>query len=85
MVYDQNYLEVARFAESLVVFVIRELQRRERFQQLTDLSLSNRSGSRQFKLGLTESGEVFRITFHEAKTILWDAPGFDTDDNVNFT
>jgi aspartyl-tRNA synthetase len=85
MAFDHDYQEVMELIESMLVFVFKELQGREQYKQLIALVQEMYPGVRPFRVGLNEHGKVPRITFLEAKRILREEFGLESDDSKNFT
>ncbi|KAH5142397.1 aspartate--tRNA (Asp) ligase [Parastagonospora nodorum] len=85
MVFQNDYHEVMELIESMLVFVFRGLQQRKQYRHLIEAFMSLYPSARDFKIGLDESGKVPRITFLEAKRILREELGFETEDDKNFT
>jgi aspartyl-tRNA synthetase len=85
MAFDHDYQEVIDLIESMLVFVFKELQGREQYKQLIALVQEMYPGVRPFRVGLNEHGKVPRITFLEAKRILREEFGLESDDSKNFT
>ncbi|KAI1325944.1 aspartate-tRNA ligase [Xylariaceae sp. FL0255] len=85
MTFEEEYHEVTKMVEDMLVFVLRGLQERKQFRNLTEIVKKLYPSAREFRIGLNEKGEVPRITFMEAKRVLREELGFDAPDNKNFT
>jgi len=85
MTYENDWHEVVDMLGDMLVFVFKGLQERKRNAALLETVRKYYPSSRAFQIGLDENGKVPRITFPEAKRILREELGFDTDDNENFT
>lgn len=85
MVFQDDYHEVVELIESMLVFVFRGLQERKQYRYLVEIVQRLYPSARPFRIGLDENGKVPRITFLEAKRILREELGFETDDKKNFT
>ena len=85
MAFQDDYQEVVELIESMLVFVFRGLQQRKQHRDLIELVRRHYPSARPFCVGLDENGKVPRIAFLEAKRILREELGFDTNDDKNFT
>ncbi|USP79399.1 hypothetical protein yc1106_06673 [Curvularia clavata] len=85
MVFQNDYHEVMELIESMLVFVFRALQERTSYKHLIETFMNLYPSARDFKISLDKTGKVPRITFLEAKRILREELGFETQDNKNFT
>lgn len=85
MAFQNDYHEVVDLIESMLVFVFRNLQERKQYKQLIELVKKCYPSARPFQMGLGEHGNVPRITFSEAKRILREELGLESDDEKNFT
>ena len=85
MAFEDDYQEVVDLIESMLVFVFRELQGRKQYRQLIALVQEMYPGVRPFRVGSDGHGKLPRITFLEAKRILREEIGIDSDDSKNFT
>ncbi|KAK2612472.1 hypothetical protein QQS21_001576 [Conoideocrella luteorostrata] len=85
MTFQDDYHEVVELIESMLVFVFRNLQERKQYKKLLEAVLKLYPSARPFQIGLDEHGRVPRITFLEAKRILREELGLDSDDGKNFT
>lgn len=85
MVFQHDYHEVMELIESMLVFVLGELQQRKQYRHLIEAFKSLYPSTRDLKISLDKTGLVPRITFMEAKRILREELGFETEDNKNFT
>ncbi|KAE8161313.1 aspartate-tRNA ligase [Aspergillus tamarii] len=85
MAFEDDYQEVVDLIESMLVFVFKELQGRKQYRQLIALVQEMYPGVRPFRVGSDEHGKFPRITFLEAKRILREEIGVDSDDSKNFT
>lgn len=85
MAFHNDYHEVVELVESMLVFVLNELQQRNHYKQLVEAVQKLYPRARPFRVGLDEHGKVPRITFLEAKRILREDLGLESDDSKNFT
>lgn len=85
MAFHDDYHEVVDLIESMLVFVLNELQRRSQYRQLIEAVQKLYPRARPFCVGLDEHAKVPRITFLEAKRILREELGLASDDCKNFT
>lgn len=85
MAFQDDYHEVAELIESMLVFVFRGLQERKQYKSLVEIVQHLYPCARPFRVGLDEHGKVPRITFLEAKRILREELGLESDDGKNFT
>ncbi|KAL2016554.1 hypothetical protein VTK56DRAFT_3411 [Thermocarpiscus australiensis] len=85
MAFQDDYHEVVELIESMLVFVFRGLQERKQYRQLIEVVQRHYPSVRPFRIGLDEHGKVPRVTFLEAKRILREELGLNTDDDKNFT
>lgn len=85
MVFQDDYHEVVELIESMLVFVFKGLQQREQYRHLIEVFRSLNPSARDFKISLDKTGKVPRITFMEAKRILREELGFETENIKNFT
>ncbi|KJZ75427.1 hypothetical protein HIM_05123 [Hirsutella minnesotensis 3608] len=85
MAFHDDYLEVVDLIESMVVFVLNELQRREQYKHLIKAVQKIYPRARPFLVGLDEHGKVIRTTFLEAKRILREELGIASEDSKKFT
>ena len=76
MPIKSHYHEVLTFGENLITFIIRELQTRSEYTQLTDiLKAEGYPEAGNFKIP-AEGEKAVRITFAEAKKMLKES-GYD--------
>ncbi|KAK6071360.1 aspartate-tRNA ligase [Seiridium cupressi] len=85
MAFDDDYYEVVNMIESMLVFVFRGLQERKQYRHLVEVIQRLYPSARPFRIGLDGQGKVPRVSFFEAKRILREELGFDTDSKKNFT
>lgn len=85
MAFEHDWQEILYSAESLIVFIIRSLQQKDRYRMLINLAKRLYSSAGDVKLGLDEDGHFPRLKFVEAKGLLRNLLGFDTDDRDDFT
>ncbi|PWY86281.1 aspartate-tRNA ligase [Aspergillus heteromorphus CBS 117.55] len=85
MVFRDDYHEVVELIESMLVFVFRGLQERKQYRHLTEIVQTFYPSARPFQIGLDEHGKIPRVTFLEAKRILREELGIETEDTKNFT
>ncbi|KAJ6781994.1 hypothetical protein PWT90_01281 [Aphanocladium album] len=85
MAFDDDYHEVVNLIESMLVFVLTELQRRSQYKKLIEEVQKLYPRAQPFCLSLDTHGKVPRITFLEAKRILREELGLASDDGKNFT
>ncbi|KAH9218966.1 hypothetical protein DL95DRAFT_384797 [Leptodontidium sp. 2 PMI_412] len=85
MAFEHDWQEILYSAESLIVFIIRSLQQKDGYRTLINLAKRLYSSAGDVKLGLDEDGHFPRLKFVEAKGLLHNLLGFDTDDRDDFT
>ncbi|TQV92501.1 hypothetical protein V2A60_007183 [Cordyceps javanica] len=85
MAFRHDYHEVVELIESMLLFVLNELQRRKQYKALIEAVQQIFPHTRPFRVGLDGQGKVIRITFLEAKRILREEIGLASDDCKNFT
>ncbi|KHN94388.1 aspartate-tRNA ligase [Metarhizium album ARSEF 1941] len=85
MTFEDDYHEVVDLVESMLLFVFGALQERRPYGQLVQVVKDVYPGARPFRIGLDEHGKVPRVTFLEAKRILREELGLESDDGKNFT
>lgn len=85
MAFENDWQEVLHNAESLFIFVLQNLQQRDKYKKLISLAKRLYSSAGDIKLGLDEHGHFPRLKFTEAKSLLRDLLGFDTKDQDDFT
>lgn len=85
MAFQDDYHEVIDMAESLLVFIIRQLQERREYQRLTNVAKLLYPSAGTFRLGLDAQGKVPRITFMEAKKLLKEELGTNVDEQADFS
>lgn len=85
MSFQEDYHEVVDTVESMLIFVLTNLQKREKFRQLLGTIRRDHSPTRELSIGLDERGKIPRVTFAEAKRILQQELGIKTNPNKNFT
>ncbi|TWU71402.1 hypothetical protein ED733_002925 [Metarhizium rileyi] len=85
MAFQDDYHEVMELMEAMLVFVFQGLQQRQKYKKLVEVVQELYPSSRPFRVGLDEHGKVPRIPFLEAKRILREELGLDSDDDKNFT
>ncbi|PVH98977.1 aspartate-tRNA ligase [Periconia macrospinosa] len=85
MTFQEDYREVVDTIESMLIFVLTNLQKREKFRQLLDAVRRDHPSAREFSIGLDERGKIPRVTFAEAKRILQQDLGIEANPNKNFT
>ncbi|ATY64533.1 aspartate-tRNA ligase [Cordyceps militaris] len=80
-----NWTELLDFADNLLVFLIRSLQDSQK--HATHLRAAKRlyPSALDFKLGLNEDGKLLRLTFREAKAILRDKIGLQSNELDDLT
>ncbi|KAI1257832.1 hypothetical protein MGN70_000876 [Eutypa lata] len=82
---EQDWTELLDKAEDLLIFVIRALQERERFRNLTTLAKRVCSSAGTFRLGLDGNGKMARLTFSESKRLLKGHAGQNTNEEDDLT
>lgn len=82
MVIREHYHEVLSFGESLMIFILRELQTRKEYQRLTRIVDEVFPGAGNFKL--PPGDKAIRITFAEAVQLLREA-GIEAEDHADLT
>jgi len=82
---QNDWIEILEVADSLLVFLIRSLQEREKYNALTQLARELYPLAGTFKLGLNRNGKLLRIKFSEAKAILKDFLGWQSDAQEDLT
>ncbi|KAK0621751.1 aspartate-tRNA ligase [Bombardia bombarda] len=85
MAFRDDYREVMGLIEEMLVFVFRGLQERRQYRQLIEVARGLYPSAGRFRVGLDEQGRVPRVSFLEAKRILREELGVETDDGKNFT
>lgn len=85
MTFQEDYREVMDTIESMLIFVLTNLQKREKFRKLLEIVRQIRPSTREFSIGLDKHGKIPRITFAEAKRIIRQDLGMETNHNKNFT
>ncbi|KAJ3497398.1 hypothetical protein NLG97_g1929 [Lecanicillium saksenae] len=85
MAFNDDYHEVVNLIESMLVFVLNELQQRSQYRRLVEEVQKLYPRARPFCVGFDDHGKVPRISFFEAKRILRDELGFTSDDCKNLT
>lgn len=82
---QHDWTEIVELADSLLVFLIRSLQEREKYSALTQAARRLYPLAGTFKLGLNDNGKLTRIKFSEAKAILRDSLGWQSHDQDDLT
>jgi hypothetical protein len=80
-----DWTEILELADSLLVSLIRSLQECEKYNALTQVAKRLYPLAGTFKLGVNESGKLIRVTFSEAKAILRDSIGCQSNDQDDLT
>lgn len=80
-----DWTEILELADSLLVFIIRSLQEREKYNALTQAARRLYPSAGNFKLGLDANGKLIRVKFNEAKAILRDSLRLQSNDREDFT
>ncbi|KAF5692370.1 aspartyl-tRNA synthetase [Fusarium denticulatum] len=79
-----DWEEVLHHVESLFIYIIQGLQKREKYTRLPSLAKRLHSTAGQFSLGIDANGHLPRVKFNEAKSLLRERLGFveshDQDD-----
>ncbi|KAI1387679.1 aspartate-tRNA ligase [Hypoxylon trugodes] len=81
--WERDWTEITDLAESFLVFVIRGLQEREKYEDAIRAAKRLHSSAGLFKLGLDEQGKLPRLQYSEAKELLrkrFSAKTGDLDD-----
>lgn len=81
----RDWTEIMEFSEKFIISMTHELQKCERYSTLTKAVRRIYPQAGDFKLGLDENGRMVRLKFGEAKRILRDVLGRQTDDLVDIT
>jgi aspartyl-tRNA synthetase len=81
----RDWKEIMEFSEKFIISMTHALQKRERYSTLTKAARRIYPRAGDFKLGLDENGRMVRLKFTEAKRILRDVLGRQTDDLVDIT
>ncbi|KAK4674894.1 hypothetical protein QC764_503120 [Podospora pseudoanserina] len=82
---QHSWIEILDFADSLLVSLLHSLQSQDKYTALTNTAKRLYPLAGTFKLGLGKSGKLPRIRFNEAKTLLRDFIGIESDDDKDFT
>jgi aspartyl-tRNA synthetase len=82
---QHDWTEILELADSLLVFLIRSLQEHEKYNVLTQTAQRLYPLAGSFKLGLDDNGKLIRVKFSEAKAILRDSLGLQSNDQDDLT
>ncbi|PVI02292.1 class II aaRS and biotin synthetase [Periconia macrospinosa] len=82
---QNDWTEILELADSLLVSLIRSLQEREKYNALTQFAKRLYPSAGTFKLGLNENGKLIRVKFSEAKAILRESLGCQSNDQDDLT
>jgi aspartyl-tRNA synthetase len=82
---QHDWTEILELADSLLVFLIRSLQEREKYNVLTQTAQRLYPLAGSFKLGLDDNSKLIRVKFSEAKAILRDSLGLQSNDQDDLT
>jgi len=82
---QNDWTEILELADNLLVSLVRSLQEREKYNALTQVAKRLYPLAGTFKLGLNKSGKLIRVTFSDAKAILRDSLGYQSNDQVDLT
>jgi hypothetical protein len=83
--FKKDWTEIMEFSEKFIISMTHALQKRERYSALTKAAKRIYPRAGDFKLGLDENGHMVRLKFSEAKRILREVLGHQTDDLVDVT
>lgn len=75
-----DWLEVIDFAEGLLIFLVQDLQKSDKYRSLTQTALTLYSVTGTLKLGLTAEMKLLRLTFLECKELLRRTLGIQAED-----
>jgi aspartyl-tRNA synthetase len=81
----RDWTEIMEFSEKFIISMTHALQNCERYSTLTKAARRIYPRAGDFKLGLDDKGRMVRLKFSEAKQILRDVLGRQTDDLVDIT
>lgn len=82
---QNDWTEILDLADNLLVFLIRSLQDNDRYAAYLQAAKRLYSSSQDFKLGLNSEGRLLRLTFREAKAILRDKVGLQSNELDDLT
>ena len=85
MVFQEDYHEVVDMMESMLLFVFKGLQERKQYRDLIETVKNYYPSARDFHVGLDQNGRIPRISFMQAKNMLREELGFNTDENRDLT
>lgn len=82
---QNDWTEVLDLAEGILIFLTRSLQEREKYMALTQVARPLYPSAGTLRLGLDADGKCLRIKFSEAKAILRESLGLQSDDKDDLT
>lgn len=82
---QHDWIEILDLADSLLVFLVRSLQEREKYNAFTQAARRLYPLAGAFKLGLDDNDKLIRVKFSKAKAILRGSLGLQSDDRDDFT
>ncbi|KAK7937657.1 aspartyl-tRNA synthetase [Apiospora aurea] len=85
MVYETDWHEAAHEGEDMFIAVVRGLQASEKYSELIQMAKKLYFSAGDFKLGLDERGRLPRVNFVEAKQLLREHEGMQTDEDGDLT
>lgn len=84
-IVKHDWEEILELTESTILFIIHNLQERQKYKSELDVARRLYPSAGGFRLGLDAKGRLIRITFKEAKRILRETIGRQTDDQEDFS
>ncbi|WQF89324.1 Class II Aminoacyl-tRNA synthetase/Biotinyl protein ligase (BPL) and lipoyl protein ligase (LPL) [Colletotrichum destructivum] len=84
-IVKHDWEEILELTESTILFIIHNLQERQKYKSELDVARRLYPSAGGFRLGLDAKGRLIRITFKEAKRILREKIGRQTDDQEDFS
>ncbi|KAK0705845.1 hypothetical protein B0T21DRAFT_341663 [Apiosordaria backusii] len=82
---QHDWTEILDFADGLLVSLLQSLQNQDKYTRLTKTAKRLYPLAGTFNIGLNKNGKLPRIRFGEAKAILRDFVGLESDDHQDFT
>lgn len=82
---QNDWTEVLDLAEGILIFLTRSLQEREKYMALTQVARRLYPSAGTLRLGLDTDRKCLRIKFSEAKAILRESLGLQSDDKDDLT
>jgi hypothetical protein len=80
-----DWLEILDFVESLLIFLIQDLQGQDKYISLIHTAQRLYPVAGTLKLGINAEGKLLRLTFLECKKILRDVLGMQSEDKDDLT